>query len=75
MRYFNPQQVFCLNTNTKTDIEINCYSNGIYWVCPNTKDLELSKEIEEQFQKGMYITKKEIYIKMEGFYNEDNWND
>lgn len=60
--------------NPKGDVEVKCYTNGLWWVCPNPKDPERAKGVEYSYRKGLFISFKMIRLSQKDFDNEDNWN-
>lgn len=55
-------------------VKVSCYYNGIYSVCPNPENKELSKEIDDQYNQGRFITWHAYYVPRKEFDNDSSWN-
>ncbi len=43
-------------------IEVKCYSNGLWWVCPDPRNPDRCAAANKQYSIGMYITYETIRI-------------
>ena len=55
-------------------VEVVCYHNLLYWVCPNPNDKSRSEQIDESYGQGYYVTKETLKIPKSVFDDQENWN-
>ena len=60
--------------NNECSIRVQCYTNGLWWVCPNPEDINRSKEVKKSYDLGMFISFVYLNIKKDDFCNDENWN-
>ncbi len=72
--YLNHDKIAALKNQTKSR-RIFCYKSLGHWTCPNPDDENRARTIEQQYKKGIYTSKKEIWISKEAFNDANNWQD
>lgn len=74
--YLNYDKIkkFSEENKSNGNITVRCYYNGLYWVCPNPKDINRSKGVEESYNAGYFISYCDIRITDEQFNDPKNWN-
>ncbi|CAH6421023.1 Hypothetical protein KVN_LOCUS105 [uncultured virus] len=65
--YLNYENIKKLN-DSNNQIEINCYFNGLYWICPNPLDNSRNNAFNN------YKISEIIRISEKDFNNQENWN-
>ena len=71
-RYLNRDKLAASgNTGTLT---VRCFSNGLWWVCPDPKDKETVAMLQKAYSQGQYIHFDDIKITEEYYANDSNWN-
>lgn len=48
--------------SANSPVEVRCYFNGIYHVCPDPRDKERCDTIRNQYNLGYYITWESVRI-------------
>ena len=54
-------------------ITVTCYDKIIYSICPNPRDSDRCKNIEDQYMKGVYANKVLYTLTKEQFNNQTFW--
>ena len=57
----------------KYGVEIVCYETMRWWVVPNPNDEQRVSAAEEQYRRGMYISKKRKTISLKDFDDDSIW--
>ena len=71
--YLNPGRVRELHSD-HDEIEVACYSNGLFWTCPNPFDDYRAPAIEQNYQQGMWVDKHTYRLSQDEFDAPDSWN-
>ena len=68
-RYLNFLDVASHSTNEIMDHKVVCYNNLVYWVCPNPENTNLVKEMERQYNFGLFVEKRIFSLDTLHYYN------
>jgi hypothetical protein len=72
-QYVNPQKCQKLD-DPKNPVEVKCYDNGLWQVCPNPRDKERSEALCTQYNRGVYISFLTCRMSEQQFGDRKNWN-
>ncbi len=71
--YMNPEIVEYISY-PRYPLSVKCFFNGLWWACPDPKDLKLVDEITRNYEEGSWITYDTYYISEGQYRNCNNWN-
>lgn len=72
-RYLNPERVKQIHS-TDDKIDVICYSNGLWEVCPDPKDKATVENIYGQYKQGAYLSYIKMRISYDEYNDNENWN-
>jgi hypothetical protein len=72
-RYLNPEKVEDCHTDHDS-IEVTCFFNGLWHVCPDPMDKETMKDLYQQYNSGRYLTFQKFSISESEYNDRENWN-
>lgn len=64
--YLNQEKLEKLH-NKNNEIQIRCYHNGAWYVCPNPQDKNRRDGLKQQYEAGKYIFFDDYYISSDQF--------
>jgi hypothetical protein len=72
-QYLNYSKISKLSVEDGT-IDVTCYHNGMYWMCPNPFTQNRAKFFKDEYEKGKYMSVVSFRLKETDFYDQENWD-